>query len=674
MGDKKRTTPTVISEKGLMIPGDIYYKMIDEVEDYAIILLDLEGFIQNWNRGAEKIKQYSKDEAIGMNFAQFYLPKDRSTGLPEKMLEEAKTQGRIIHEGWRLRKDGTRFWGRYTLTALHGELGKIIGYSELTRDFTERKEAEEKFKEYTLSLEKSNEELRKSEERYHRMIAEIQDYAIILLNEKGDIQNWNAGAQKIKGYNAEEIVGKNFRTFYLPEDRKAGLPETLITEAAERGKAIHEGWRVRKNGSRFWGSIVITALHDDKGEIIGFSKVTRDLTERKLAEDQLQKVADELLTKNEQLRKSEERYHRMIAEIQDYAIILLNEKGDIQNWNAGAQKIKGYNAEEIIGKNFKTFYLPEDQKSGLPEKLITEAAERGKATHEGWRVRKNGTRFWGSIVITALHNDNGEIIGFSKVTRDLTERKLAEDKMHLYLAELEAQNRELERFAYIASHDLQEPLRKIRIFIDIIRTDINDKELIGKFFDKISASAERMSDLIRSILNYSRLGKEDEAMVYIDLNILLKTVLDDFEVTIQEKTATISSEVLPPIRGITLQINQVFSNLIGNALKFSDKKPEIKISSTVIESEQISERPANLQEGKYLEIIFADNGIGFEQQYGKQIFSLFQRLHAKDTYVGTGIGLALCKRIMENHNGFIQAWGVPGKGSQFHLYFPIQKQ
>jgi signal transduction histidine kinase len=300
-----------------------------------------------------------------------------------------------------------------------------------------------------------------------------------------------------------------------------------------------------------------------------------------------------------------------------------------------------------------------------------EAAERGKATHEGWRVRKNGTRFWGSIVITALHNDKGEIIGFSKVTRDLTERKLAEDKMHLYLTELEAQNRELERFAYIASHDLQEPLRKIRTFIDIIRTDIHDKELVGKFFNKISASAERMSDLIRSILNYSRLGKEDEAMVYIDLNALLKTVLDDFEVTIQEKTARISSEVLPPIRGIALQINQVFSNLIGNALKFSDKKPEIKISGKIIESEQISEKPANLQEGKYLEIIFADNGIGFEQQYGKQIFSLFQRLHAKDTYVGTGIGLALCKRIMENHNGFIQAWGVPGQGSQFHLYFPL---
>jgi PAS domain S-box-containing protein len=551
------------------------------------------------------------------------------------------------------------------------EDGKIIGYSELTRDFTERKEAEERLREYTFSLEKSNEELRKSEERYHRMIAEIQDYAIFLLNEKGDIQNWNAGAQKIKGYNAEEIIGKNFRKFYLPEDQKAGLPETLITEAAERGKTTHEGWRVRKNGTRFWASIVITALHNDKGEIIGFSKVTRDLTERKLAEDQLQKVANELRTKNEELRKSEERYNRMIAEIQDYAIILLNEKGDIQNWNAGAQKIKGYNPEEIVGKNFKTFYLPEDQKAGLPEKLITEAAERGKATHEGWRVRKNGTRFWGSIVITALHNDKGEIIGFSKVTRDLTERKIAEDKMHLYLAELEAQNRELERFAYIASHDLQEPLRKIRTFIDIIRTDIHDKELVGKFFDKISASAERMSDLIRSILNYSRLGKEDEAMVYVDLNSLLKTVLEDFEVTIQKKNATISSEVLPPIRGITLQINQVFSNLIGNALKFSDKKPEIKISGKIIESDEVSEKPASLQEGKYLEIIFADNGIGFEQQYDKQIFSLFQRLHAKDTYAGTGIGLALCKRIMENHKGFIQARGIPGKGSQFHLYFPL---
>jgi len=650
---------------------NLYYKMIDVVDDYAIILLDMQGTIQNWNKGAEKIEQYSEIEAVGMNFRVFYLPEDRARGLPEKMLDEANSQGRASHEGWRLRKDGTRFWGSITLTALQGVKGEIIAFSKVIRDLSEQKAAEDRLKSYTISLEKSNEEIRKSEERYHRMIAEVQDYAIILLNEKGDIQNWNMGAEKIKGYTADEIIGKNFKIFYLPEDQESGLPQKLISEAARIGKATHEGWRIRKNGSRFWGNIVITALHNHKREIIGFSKVTRDLTEKKIVEDQIRNTATELQIKNEELQKSEERYHRMIAEVQDYAIILLNEKGDIQNWNAGAQKIKEYRADEIVGKNFKIFYLPEDQESGLPQKLIAEAVRSGKATHEGWRVRKSGSRFWGSIVITALHNDQGEIIGFSKVTRDLTERKMAEDRMHKYLFELQAQNRELERFAYVASHDLQEPLRKIRTFIDVIGSNLQDEELISRFFGKINASAERMSDLISAVLKYSRLEKDNKEITVIDLNRVLKDVMEDFEVNIQEKGASISSEELPSIQGNELQISQVFSNIIGNALKFSSNKPEIKISSKVVHSDQIDDWPTDLARGNYFEIVFADNGIGFEQQYGEQIFILFQRLHGKQKYPGTGIGLALCKRIMENHGGYISAWSEPGNGARFQIYFPI---
>ena len=507
---------------------------------------------------------------------------------------------------------------------------------------------------------------------YYKMIEEVEDYAIILLDMEGKIQNWNKGAEKIKQYTEAEAVGMNFSMFYLPEDRERHLPEKMLEQAKARGRASHEGWRLRKDGTRFWGSIALTALHDDGGGIIGFSKVTRDLTERKASEDSLKNYTASLEITNEELRKSEERYHRMIAEIEDYAIILLNENGDIQNWNAGAQKIKGYSAEEIVGKNFRIFYMPEDQESGLPEKLIAEAVKNGKATHEGWRVKRDGSRFWGSIVITALHNRyTGKVIGFSKVTRDLTERKLAEEKQQKYLLELEAQNRELERFAYVASHDLQEPLRKIRTFIDVIGTNLQDKELITRMFAKINLSAKRMSALINAILTYSRLEKKDQRETDIDLNKLLRGVIDDFEVNIQEKGATILSEELPSIRGNELQISQVFSNIIGNALKFSGKKPEIKISGKIVHSDQVTDWPPSLVKGDYLEIVFADNGIGFEQQYAKQIFLLFQRLHGKHEYLGTGIGLALCKRVMENHGGFISAWSEPGNGARFHIYLPL---
>jgi PAS domain S-box-containing protein len=290
---------------------------------------------------------------------------------------------------------------------------------------------------------------------YQRMIEEIQDYAIIVLDVNGIIRNWNRGAEKIKQYSEQEVIGKHFSLFYLPEDIEQNLPQRLLNEAKDTGRAAHEGWRKRKDGTKFWGSITITAIHTDSGEVAGFCKVTRDLTDKKIAEDRL--------------RISEERYHRMIAEVQDYAIILLNSEGVIENWNIGAEKIKGYTAQEIVGRKFEIFYPAEDRADGLPGKLLSTARETGRAVHEGWRVRKDGSKFWGNIIITALHGKDGEIIGFSKVTRDLTERKIAEDKLAAYAAELEIQNAELEQFAYVASHDLQEPLRKIQTFSELIK-------------------------------------------------------------------------------------------------------------------------------------------------------------------------------------------------------------
>ncbi|HYE54692.1 MAG TPA: PAS domain S-box protein, partial [Chitinophagaceae bacterium] len=207
-----------------------------------------------------------------------------------------------------------------------------------------------------LNQDLRKETLRQSEEQHHRMVEEIEDYAIILLDRDGYIQNWNKGAEKIKGYKPEEIIGKNFRQFYTEGDRRDHLPERLLNQAVENGRATHEGWRVRKDGTLFWGNIVITALHDDTGDVVGFTKVTRDLTERKKAEDQQAEYTRNLAETNEALRRSEERYHKMVEEVRDYAILLMDKDGNIQNWNKGAENIKGYKSEEIIGKNFRQFY------------------------------------------------------------------------------------------------------------------------------------------------------------------------------------------------------------------------------------------------------------------------------------------------------------------------------
>ncbi|MDF2438635.1 MAG: sensor histidine kinase [Bacteroidota bacterium] len=516
----------------------------------------------------------------------------------------------------------------------------------------------------TLPKQDSESSLQTRSDLYQKMIEEIEDYAIILMDEKGIIRNWNKGAQKIKGYTEAEIIGKHFSIFYLPEDLASGLPQKLMEQARRTGRAVQEGWRKRKDGTKFWGSITITAIHDEEHNVIGYSKVTRDLTEKKIAEDQL--------------RMSEERYHQMIAEVQDYAIILLSPEGLIENWNIGAEKIKGYKASEVVGKKFEVFYTPEDRAVNMPYRLLEEARTTGRAAQEGWRVRKDGTRFWGSITITALHDKNGDVIGFSKVTRDLTQQKIAEDKVIAYNAELEMQNSELEQFAYVASHDLQEPLRKIQTFAELIQENYSDEEYVKRYFAKLEASAQRMAELVRSLLDYSRLAKDKEKgsrkveQVDVDLNTIVEEVKQDFELLIEEKKAIIISNSLPVVKGNKMQIGQLISNLISNSLKFSKENPIIRVSSSIVNLSQIPDAPENLMASRYYQIIFEDNGIGFEQQYDKIIFSLFQRLHGKQHFAGTGIGLALCKKIVDNHHGHISAVSAPGKGATFNVYLPIE--
>jgi PAS domain S-box-containing protein len=374
---------------------------------------------------------------------------------------------------------------------------------------------------------------------------------------------------------------------------------------------------------------------------------------------------------------SQERYdyllNRMVEEFQDYAIILLDRDGNVILWNKGAEHIKGYSEKDVTGKHFRLFYSAEDQQNKVPEAMLEKAAKEGKAVYEGWRLRKDKTKFWGSMVLTALHDEKGEVIAFSKVTRDLTERKASEDFMRKKNEELEAKNQELASFAYVASHDLQEPLRKIQTFLSRIgeMEASNLSERSADFFKRILSASERMQKLIDDLLAYSRTSTDKRQAELVDLNTLVADVKREMTDFINEKHAVIEVNQLPNVTGVAFQLNQLFTNLFSNALKFSkaDPAPRIVVSSSP--AGQADVMALGLAPGRYNQVTVSDNGIGFEQQYNKKIFEIFQRLHGRSEYSGTGIGLAICKKIVENHHGTITADGIKDVGATFHIYFPV---
>lgn len=493
---------------------------------------------------------------------------------------------------------------------------------------------------------------------YTTLFEQVQGYAIIMMDTEGNIQDWNKGAEKIKGYTTQEIIGKNFRSFYTEEDRKNKKPDRLLKTAAREGCAYDEGWRVRKDGTRFWGSVTITALYDESDRLMGYGKVTRDLTEKKELESELREQARQLREKNRELKSSEMRFRHMMQEVQDYAIFLMDEDGNIRNWNKGAEKIKGYAADEIIGKNFRNFYPENDRETGLPDKLLNIARTEGRAQDEGWRVRKDGSHFWASVTITALHDDQGKLMGFSKVTRDLTERKAAEEEREEYARQLEDKNEELEQFALNAAHDLREPLHNINTFIHHFKKAYlqNLDEKASDYLEIIDSATQRMRNLLQDLLEYARLGS-NRSLTTVDTRQLLEEVSEDLRSRINETGTTLKLENLPVVQAYENELRVLFQNLIVNAIKFRrpGSAPQIKVSAR--------------KEGSHWKFAVQDNGIGIAPEDRDKIFQVFKRLHNDSEYSGSGIGLAHCRKIVGLHGGNIWVESVPGEGSTF--YFSI---
>lgn len=682
--------------------GDYGYRMLVENITEGALTLSEECLIVYTNNYFHQLLGVPYEQVIGKPIFNFIHPASKET-FSELFKKGLAGQSRGEINLTAANKIITVY---VSLTSLYPTL-QTVGM--IVTDLTEKKKQDkilEQHKELEIEkrlLEESGKAIRQVME-FDEAIMTNMGEGLYTVDINGRVTTMNPAAEKLFGWKKEELLGKKMHDIAhykhrdgspFPAHECAGLQ--VLTKDITLNN--YEDVFIKKDGTFFdvmYSSSPIVRNGKKEGLIVVFRDITgqkeaarklnesreqlRQLTvsleekvKRRTAEIEkknaaLEKMNAELQQAGKILLQSEERYHRMVSEVQDYAIILLNNEGIIQNWNKGAENIKGYKEEEIIGEHFRIFYREDDREKKLPEQLISEAKEKGSARHEGWRVRKNGTIFWGSMVITALHDDYHNIIGFSKVTRDLTEKKLAEDQLKQYAKDLEFQNKELEQYAYIASHDLQEPLRKIQTFAELLEKNIDDKSAVKRNLEKITSSAKRTVILIKDILKYSQLSQTDGVMTAIDLSKVLEEVKEDFDLLIEQKQAKIIHSELPVIKGIRIQLYQLFSNLIGNSIKFNNKVPVIEITSEKIfngEAKKYTQLNSNCD---YIKILFKDNGIGFEPEYSEQIFGLFKRL--SNTKYGTGIGLALCKKIVENHRGHISVSSELNKGTTFNIFLP----
>jgi len=494
-----------------------------------------------------------------------------------------------------------------------------------------------------------------SEEPFKLLVQSILDYAIYLLDPNGFVTSWNAGAERIKGFQADEIVGQHFSKFYTEEDRKAGMPERVLETARRAGKFEGEGWRVRKDGSRFWASVVVDAIKDDSGEIIGFAKITRDMTEKRAAQ--------------QALLEAERSFRILVQGVTDYAIYMLDPSGRVTSWNAGAERIKGYSPSEIIGEHFSRFYAPEDFDAGVPTRALETARATGRYEAEGWRVRKDGTHFWASVVIDAIKGDNGELIGFAKITRDMTEKRenqirLEESREQLYRSQkMEA----LGQLTGGLAHDFNNLLTAIMGASELALRNLDDPEKLKRMLDGVRGSAQRGASLTKQLLAFARaqqleIKQIDLQPFFAEVTTLVRpSIRSNIELVIE------TSDQLWPVDADAGALELAILNLAFNARDAMKDGGSLKISAHNV---VLDGKPDGLK-GEHVAITVADTGTGMTPEVRERVFEPF--FTTKGFGEGTGLGLSQVFGFANQIGGGIAVDSKPGQGATFTLYLPASK-
>ena len=492
------------------------------------------------------------------------------------------------------------------------------------------------------------------EGRYRLLVEAVTDYAIYMLDPAGVVSSWNPGARRFKGYEAAEIIGEHFSRFYTPEDRDIGMPQTALDIAAREGKFEGEGWRVRKDGARFWAHVMIDPIRDSGGELVGFAKITRDLTERRQAE--------------ETLKRSEEQFRLLVQSVTDYAIYMLDVSGNISSWNQGAQRIKGYLPDEIIGQNFSQFYTPEDRRHGEPERALETAIREGRFEREGLRVRKDGSVFNAHVIIDPIRDAKGEVVGFAKVTRDITERIKSQRELELAREAL-FQSQKMDAIGQLTggvAHDFNNLLMAILGSLELAKKRLPDDPQVTRLLDNAIQGAQRGSVLTQRMLSFAR--RQALEPKSIDLPVLMNNLIDLLQRSIGAGVR-IDMDLprsLPPILADENQLELALLNLTVNARDASAEGAAIRIEA----QDQMlkSDNPIGLPAGRYVRIGVTDRGEGMDAETLARATEPF--FTTKGIGKGTGLGLSMVHGMAEQIGGRFALKSSPGQGTTAEIWIP----
>lgn len=492
------------------------------------------------------------------------------------------------------------------------------------------------------------------EDRYRVLIDSITDYAVYLLDANGIVSSWSPGAQKSMGYSAVEIIGQHFSVFYRQGDRAAGLPERALKTAAVEGRFEAEGWRVRKDGTEYWTHVVIDPVRGADGSVVGFAKITRDLTERQSAQ--------------QALKSSEEQFRILVQSVADYAIYMLDPKGFVTSWNLGAERIKGYKTDEILGEHFSRFYLEADRKAGLPEESLAIAAKEGRFEREAWRLRKNGTTFLAHVIIDAIRNDSGELIGFAKITRDVTERSKAQKELEQTREQL-FQIQKLEAIGQLTggvAHDFNNLLMVIQSSLSMIRRRLSNDPKLVSLLDNALQAAERGSSLTQRMLAFAR--RQDLDQQTVSVPELVRGMTDMLERAIGPSIPVLTQFPLS-LPSVVTDPNQLESVLLNLAVNARDAMPSggpLVISAEAEELDAFNHH--RLKAGRYVRFSVKDVGHGMDAETLARATEPF--FTTKGVGKGTGLGLAMAQGFAEQSGGRLVVHSQLGAGTTVEIWLP----